>query len=449
VSANIRKSAQILRLQYYMLLLAVDCLSIWGGFVLAGWVRDAHWLSPGGISLAFMVTPLFVVLAFNNGAYSKHALTSAVTSVSKSMGAMATAVLAILCVGFFLQAGEMVSRLAFAFGVTISAMLIIGHRIALVRFIRQVHGRSLVSQILIVDGTAVPKSGDARVVLAEDAGIEANINDPHMLHRLGTILRNYDRAIISCKAERQADWALLLKGANINGEILVPGFGEIGAIGLGAHAGNDTVIVSRDPLALSNRAKKRAFDLAFTVPALIAALPLLLIVALAIRLDSAGPIFFHQSRMGRGNRIFRIYKFRSMRTEKSDAAGGVSASRDDDRITRVGRFIRKTSIDELPQLINVLLGDMSLIGPRPHALGSLVENRLFWEIDRQYWHRHALKPGITGLAQVRGFRGATHHFDDLKNRLNADLEYLNSWSLMNDIAILFRTAMVLVHRNAY
>src|SRR3546814_2543983 len=120
--------------------------------------------------------------------------------------------------------------------------------------------------------------------------------------------------------------------------------------------------------------------------------------------------------MGRGNRIFRILKFRSMRVEATDANGARSASRDDDRITRVGKFIRATSIDELPQLINVLSGEMSLVGPRPHALGSTAGNELFWRVDRQYWHRHALKPGITGLAQIRGFRGATHPKHAIVNR---------------------------------
>jgi lipopolysaccharide/colanic/teichoic acid biosynthesis glycosyltransferase len=175
----------------------------------------------------------------------------------------------------------------------------------------------------------------------------------------------------------------------------------------------------------------------------------MILVAIAIKLDSPGPMFFRQDRVGRGNRIFKILKFRSMRTERADGAGARSASLDDDRITKVGRIIRRTSIDELPQLLNVLLGDMSLVGPRPHALGSLAGNRLFWEVDRQYWHRHALKPGITGLAQVRGFRGATVRDIDLRNRLEADLEYLNGWTLWRDIAILVGTVQVLVHKNAY
>jgi lipopolysaccharide/colanic/teichoic acid biosynthesis glycosyltransferase len=173
------------------------------------------------------------------------------------------------------------------------------------------------------------------------------------------------------------------------------------------------------------------------------------VVAIAIKLDSKGPVFFLQPRVGRGNRIFLTYKFRSMRADMADAAGNKSTSRDDDRVTRVGHFIRKTSIDELPQLFNVLRGEMSLVGPRPHALGSLAGNELFWEVDERYWHRHASKPGLTGLAQIRGYRGETREREDLANRLHADLEYLHGSTIWRDISILITTLRVIVHRNAY
>ena len=115
----------------------------------------------------------------------------------------------------------------------------------------------------------------------------------------------------------------------------------------------------------------------------------------------------------------------------------------------MGRFIRRTSIDELPQLINVIEGKMSLVGPRPHALGSQAGDKLFWEVDRRYWLRHALKPGLTGLAQVRGLRGATAQESDLADRLGADLEYLNGWSLWRDMRIIAATLGVLVHDRAF
>jgi lipopolysaccharide/colanic/teichoic acid biosynthesis glycosyltransferase len=207
--------------------------------------------------------------------------------------------------------------------------------------------------------------------------------------------------------------------------------------------------VAHAPLDLSRRAIKRGLDLILTIPGMVFLAPLLIGVAIAIKLDSKGPVFFLQPRVGRGNRIFLMYKFRSMRTELADSAGAKSTSRDDNRVTRVGRFIRATSIDELPQLFNVLRGEMSLVGPRPHALGSLAGNELFWEVDERYWHRHASKPGLTGLAQVRGYRGETRERKDLADRLHADLEYLNGWTIWRDISILISTIRVVVHRNAY
>ena len=168
-----------------------------------------------------------------------------------------------------------------------------------------------------------------------------------------------------------------------------------------------------------------------------------------ILLDHSGPVLFRQERLGLGNRLFFVLKFRSMRVGSCDQAGNVSTSRDDARITNVGRIIRATSLDELPQLLNILRGEMSFVGPRPHALGSLAGEKLFWEIDSKYWHRHAAKPGLTGLAQVRGFRGATASQTDLINRLQSDLEYLRDWTIWRDIRIILSTLRVVMHKNAF
>jgi lipopolysaccharide/colanic/teichoic acid biosynthesis glycosyltransferase len=198
-----------------------------------------------------------------------------------------------------------------------------------------------------------------------------------------------------------------------------------------------------------SRLQKRALDVFVAGSALLALSPVLIAVALAIKLEDGGPVFFVQRRVGRSNRFFPIMKFRSMTVNKVGHDGGQSASKDDKRITRIGKIIRSTSIDELPQLINVLRGDMSLVGPRPHATGSLAGDKLFWEVDPRYWERHALKPGLTGLAQIRGYRGATDREEDLSLRLYADLEYLRGWSLWRDIWIMFMTVRVLVHDRAF
>jgi lipopolysaccharide/colanic/teichoic acid biosynthesis glycosyltransferase len=198
-----------------------------------------------------------------------------------------------------------------------------------------------------------------------------------------------------------------------------------------------------------NRIQKRALDLVVSIVALVVLSPLLLLVALLIRLESPGPALFRQMRVGQGNRQFRIYKFRSMHIESSDADGHQSTARADARITKVGRIIRRTSIDELPQLLNVIRGEMSMVGPRPHALGSTAGSELFWHASRQYWLRHALKPGITGLAQIRGYRGATECVEDLARRVRCDLEYVSNWSLWADVLIMLKTIRVVIHKNAY
>jgi lipopolysaccharide/colanic/teichoic acid biosynthesis glycosyltransferase len=200
---------------------------------------------------------------------------------------------------------------------------------------------------------------------------------------------------------------------------------------------------------LRQRALKRLFDIVVATAALILTAPIMLLTAVAIKLEDGGPVFFVQRRLGRGNRFFDMLKFRSMRVDRNDHAGTLSATPDDNRTTRVGRIIRRTSIDELPQLVNVLIGDMSVVGPRPHAIGSQAGNKLFWEVDDKYWDRHSLKPGVTGLAQIRAHRGATDHERHLTDRLGADLEYIAHWSLLGDALIVLKTIGVLVHPRAF
>jgi Undecaprenyl-phosphate glucose phosphotransferase len=190
-----------------------------------------------------------------------------------------------------------------------------------------------------------------------------------------------------------------------------------------------------------DRAVKRALDVAASAIALVCLWPIFLIVALAIKLDSPGPVFFAQNRVGFNGRTFRIFKFRSM-TTMDDGAVVRQAQRQDPRVTSVGRWLRSTSLDELPQLFNVLLGDMSLVGPRPHALAH---DRFYSSLISDYPMRHHMKPGITGLAQVSGCRGETETPDLMARRVAYDLSYIGNWSLWLDLKILARTVSVLAH----
>jgi lipopolysaccharide/colanic/teichoic acid biosynthesis glycosyltransferase len=184
---------------------------------------------------------------------------------------------------------------------------------------------------------------------------------------------------------------------------------------------------------------KRVFDIAVASLTLLFFAPLLMAVAIAIKISSPGPVLFHQYRYGYRNRYFKIYKFRSMRTDSGDATGIKQTVHGDARVTGVGRVLRKTSLDEIPQLINVIKGDMSLVGPRPHVPGMLAANMLYEDLVPYYFQRHTARPGITGLAQVSGCRGSTAEPDRAISRIDYDLDYLEKWSLRMDIVIILRT----------
>ena len=184
---------------------------------------------------------------------------------------------------------------------------------------------------------------------------------------------------------------------------------------------------------------------------LLLASPLMLMAAIAIKLDSRGPVFFKQKRYGFNNELIEVYKFRSMYVDKCDASASVLVSKGDARVTRVGAFLRRTSIDELPQLINVAIkGDLSLVGPRPHAVHAKAENRLYDEAVDGYFARHRVKPGITGWAQVSGWRGETDTHEKIQRRVEHDLAYIENWSVLFDLYILARTPLAVFNaRNAY
>ncbi len=204
------------------------------------------------------------------------------------------------------------------------------------------------------------------------------------------------------------------------------------------------------PISGFDAAVKSIEDKVLTFLILALIWPLLLVIAIAVKLDSPGPVFFRQPREGFNNRPVRVFKFRTMYHDFSQHDRIRQASRDDPRITRVGRVLRRTSLDELPQLFNVVSGEMSLVGPRPHAASTRAGGRLFSDVLASYAARHKVKPGITGWAQVCGWRGETDTEEKLIKRFEHDLYYLENWSLPFDFYILFRTiGSVLLPRNAF
>jgi len=204
--------------------------------------------------------------------------------------------------------------------------------------------------------------------------------------------------------------------------------------------------VSLRPLSGIASATKRAFDFIIASVALVLLLPVMIVISIAIKLDSTGPALFCQSRNGRNREVIKVYKFRTM-LQSSPTSEFLQASKDDPRITKVGAFLRRTSLDELPQLFNVIQGSMSLVGPRPHPL----------KLDESFRHvipalnsRYCVKPGITGWAQINGFRGETRQLQDMLGRIDHDRHYIRNWSMWLDLRIVLLTALKgWTHKNAY
>ena len=449
--AGLAPSLESKRMQLYLLQILIDiailsfCFAIVRVLV-AGTIPGIH-----SLATAVLVLPPFLIVALYSGTYSQRTLTDWRVASVRVLWAIFVGSALLAFMAFFSELHLEASRRAFGLGMVLSAVLMVIARIFYSHWIRKTWGPNTVNRLIIqAGGPEVPMPHTYRVDAKEHALIPS-VDDPAALDRLAQYLQNMDQVLVSCPEADRYAWSEVLKGSGVHGEVISTYAREIGALGIIHHDNSriSTLLVSTGPLAVRARTLKRTFDICASGVALLALSPLFVLVALLIKLEDGGSIFFKQRRMGRGNRFFSILKFRSMREDKSDADGNRSTSKEDERVTRIGSFIRKTSIDELPQLINVLRGDMSLVGPRPHALGSQAGSKLFWQVDRRYWQRHSLRPGITGLAQVRGYRGATDTEEDLTSRLQADLEYIQGWTIWRDVGVLFSTLKVLVHDRAY
>lgn len=292
---------------------------------------------------------------------------------------------------------------------------------------------------LVSNGDKPVLASDApRVVGAQDELLE--LIEAHDIRRLYITLP-------LCEAAKIEAMYVDLLGANVD-VVWVPDLNSLTLLnhsvkvvdGLPAIYLNESPLTSRPTAALS----KSLVEKTVAFLAIIALSPLLLIIALAVKLNSPGPVFFKQDRHGWNGKVIKVWKFRSMRVH--DDREVKQASRNDSRITAVGRFIRRTSLDELPQLFNVLQGHMALVGPRPHAVAH---NNYYSGKILAYMARHRIKPGITGLAQISGCRGETDTIDKMQKRVEIDLQYINSWSLWLDLKILVKTPFTLLSKDIY
>lgn len=444
-------SRRVLRSRMRFALIIIDIACLLGSFAVSGLIYDALFGAPTGqeLTMGLIILPIYLGFALNGGAFSVAIFSERGKGLSLALQALLLSSVTLVLVAFYLKIGESFSRATLATGTCFAILSLSIARGLFLRHARELLGGNVYSTVMISDGAQTPVLGNISAYISADSWLNPEQDCPMMYDRLATALKGADRVIVNCAPERRLAWVNALKGANIRSEVVAPELDELAPMGTSYWGDTPTLIVADGPLSRMDALIKRSFDLAVSIAALVVLMPLFAVIALIIKRESEGPVFFMQTRIGLGNQQFKMFKFRSMRVESCDSDGSQSTARDDNRITRVGAFIRKTSIDELPQLVNVLLGDMSIVGPRPHALGSRAADKLFWEVDNRYWHRHATKPGLTGLAQVRGFRGATEHEHDLTNRLYADLEYLRDWSIWRDMMILLQTARVVVHRNAF
>jgi exopolysaccharide biosynthesis polyprenyl glycosylphosphotransferase len=437
------------RARLMMQFLTLDAIGIVVAFFAVGLSAPRGFDLDQTVSLSIVALASYIFAAVNTNAFAAELALDLVESLKRVLLTLLLSAIAILTFMFFLRVGSQFSRLLVFSGLVASAFFLVMGRYLHARLFAGRRASDLTGELWITDGSKANPPNARYAIEASELGLVPDLASPGAVARLGQVTDGFDRVVVLCSPEVRNKWVSFLRSQDIPCEIVAPELDEFKPLALGQRHGRTTLLVSSGHLSFSSRVQKRIFDLILSGSIILLLSPLLLLIAIAIKLESRGPALFFQERVGTGNRRFRIWKFRSMYHEMRDERGDQSTARVDPRVTRVGNILRRTSLDELPQLFNVLTGDMSLVGPRPHALGSRASDRLFWDIDSRYWYRHAVKPGITGLAQVRGFRGATETQDDILNRLESDLEYIYRWSLGLDVVILIRTGLVLLHKNSF
>ncbi|HEX7819354.1 MAG TPA: exopolysaccharide biosynthesis polyprenyl glycosylphosphotransferase [Sphingobium sp.] len=452
-------SREAARFRLYILSIMVDIAVLAVAFALANyWVIGNFQGQPGkphGLIMFAMIAPVYVLLAVNGGVYGFRTIGHRRQAAWHALFALGQAAMLMLLIVYFGKMAERLSRLTFAVGLFLSAGGLVWARGLADAMARAVVGETPHLTVLIEDGmkfdaamlTEVAEVVD--VVDARAAGLDPTCHDAAMAGRLAALVGTAERVVVSCDADRIDAWGIALASLSAKAEILLPELRRLAPAKIGAFEDHPTIVVASGPMEFRDRLLKRLFDIVLSMVAIVLLSPVLLAAALAVRLSGAGPIFFRQARLGRDAAPFMILKFRTMHDRLTDVAASQLTRKDDARVTRIGGFLRRTSIDELPQIFNVLIGDMSIVGPRPHAPAAKAADSLYWEVDHRYWARHCIKPGMTGLAQVRGHRGPTDRHEDLVNRLQSDLEYVTNWSIWRDLGIIAATLRVLAHDNAF
>ncbi len=399
------------------------------------------------------------------GAYDLADLRSVRSQLIKVIGGWGVSIAILLAVAFFDRLTDQYSRLWIFYWLALGVGLSSGARVGVAAYIgrRQRAGNLSVSVAIVgnepfaqqvIDQITAAGDIEVRVVgifaprlagagVASDATVEGLLRLARKTH--------IDEIIVHLPDKRDAAFGAVLRRlgelpVNVN---LCPDLSDLPISPRKLTVLQETFMINvfERPLSGWSAVLKRGEDVVLSGLLLLFFAPLMLLIALAVKLDGSGPVFFRQPRFGFNNNPFTVLKFRTMRPDAASDATVPQARRNDPRVTRVGRVLRKTSLDELPQLINVLRGDMSMVGPRPHAIAH---NEYYAEVIDGYLRRHRVKPGITGWAQVNGLRGETATVQAMHDRVKHDLYYIENWSLRFDCWILLRTLVVgFMHRNAY
>ena len=306
------------RLQTYLALMLGDILAIFGAFCLVGFV----YLNLAGLSqsatLAQLLLPVFLTVALYNGAYSLATLQSSQAGMLRAMSALGISAGVVVFIAYYTKSSATFSRVLFTAGTVLSAAILCWMRLQMRAFVKWRCGTRIINELLIDDGGPRIALPGAMLANAAQLGLVPALDDPIALNRIGTVLKAIDRVVVTCPPERRAAWARLLKGANINGEVVDDAVAELGAHGARTVGGHGFLRVSIGPLGLRARVAKRLFDTVLAGVALLVLSPLLLVVALAILSEDGSPVLFVQRRVGRANRFFQVYKFRSMALGRND-----------------------------------------------------------------------------------------------------------------------------------
>ncbi len=445
-----------------------DALVILGAAFLAHLLRFGDASLPPGSLYAALLLALFSINIFHwRKLYTLETYSRRIEHLVELVGSYTLAALLVLAIGFGAKTSADFSRLWFGLWTILTIILLSGWFVLRSVFVRAVQRKGGLRDRLLIIGTPqaaheftdwldtyAPRQTAVMAVVTTAKPAASDVNG-HKIHIGLDTLAEVAEQLMPDKVVLLVDWSdevivnsclEKLRNLALDVELVVPQEGArwahrpIASVG-----GMPAINLMRAPLSDTARLAKRVEDYVLASSLLLLLSPLFLVFSVLIKASSPGPVFYRQKRAGFQAREFSIFKFRTMRVEHSEEFK--QATKDDDRVTPIGRFLRRTSLDELPQLINVLRGEMSLVGPRPHEVSM---NKEYAEQIGDYLVRHKIRPGITGWAQVNGARGETKTLEDMERRIAFDLEYVDRWSVWFDIRILVRTAVFfLFHRNAY